>query len=303
MSAARLPAVWPHRGASEIVAAGGVSWHVQRFGAGPPLLLIHGTGASTHSFRALADLLCGTFEIVMVDLPGHGFSGVMESPGLPRVADALGALMRRLSIAPAMAAGHSAGAAVMLRMALDGAIAPQAVVGLCPALKPYGGGDGGFASKLVKLTLLNPVTPRLFAMRADPHRVARLIARTGSHLDDEGVALYAALLKRPEHVAGTLRLMAGWRLQPLLDDLPRLAPRAVMVSGARDRATPPGQVEAAARRIPRCETSRLEGLGHLAHEEDPHQVAAIIRDAAAGAGLLTARPGRERALKLAGGGA
>ena len=181
MSAARLPDLWPHRGASEIVAAGGVSWHVQRFGAGPQLFLIHGTGASTHSFRDLASRLCGEFEIVMADLPGHGFTGALEAPGLTQTAAALGALLRRLKIEPAIAAGHSAGAAVALRMVLDGAMAPRAVVGFCPALQPYGGAADGLASKLVKFALLNPVTPRIFAMRAEPRRVARLIAKTGSH--------------------------------------------------------------------------------------------------------------------------
>ncbi|MEQ8405960.1 MAG: alpha/beta fold hydrolase [Oceanicaulis sp.] len=301
MSAGRLPALWPHRGASEIVPAGGVSWHVQRFGAGPQLFLIHGTGASTHSFRDLASRLCGVFEIVMADLPGHGFTGPMDAPGLPQTAAALGALLRRLKIEPAIAAGHSAGAAVALRMALDGAMAPRAVIGFCPALQPYGGAADGVASKLVKLALLNPVTPRLFAMRAQPHRVARLLAKTGSHLADEGVDGYARLLKRPEHVAGTLRLMAHWRLRPLLDDLPRLKAAAVLVSGARDRATPSSQVEAAARRIPDCTTIRLEGLGHLAHEEAPDLAAQIVRDAARGAGLLQSNPDSE--LRLAGGGA
>ncbi|MGJ3230814.1 MAG: alpha/beta fold hydrolase BchO [Oceanicaulis sp.] len=301
MSAARLPDVWPHRGASELVSAGGVSWHVQRFGAGPALLLVHGTGASTHSLRELASLLCGEFEIVMADLPGHGFSGEMETPGLPNVAGALGALMRRIGVKPEIAAGHSAGAAVALRMALDGAIRPAAVVGLCPALQPYGGAADGLASKLVRVALLNPLTPRLFAMRADERRVVRLIAKTGSNLDEEGVALYTRLLKRPAHIAGTLRLMAHWRLRPLSEDLPRLTAHSVMVAGARDRATPPGQVEAAARRIPNCETIRLEGLGHLAHEEDPAAAAAVIRAAARGAGLVSTD--RQDARRLAGGGA
>ncbi|MFW5660485.1 MAG: alpha/beta fold hydrolase BchO [Oceanicaulis sp.] len=301
MSALRLPAVWPHRCASDIVAAGGVSWHVQRFGAGPPLLLIHGTGASTHSFRALAGLLSHEFEIVMADLPGHGFSGRLESPGLPQVSAALGALMRHLGIEPAIAAGHSAGAAVALRMALDGLIAPRAVIGLCPALQPYGGAADGLASKLVRVALLNPVTPRLFAMRADERRVARLIARTGSNLDAEGVGCYARLFKEPEHIAGTLRLMANWRLRPLLDDLPCLAPPAVLIAAERDRATPPGHVETGARRIPACELVRLSGLGHLAHEEDPEAAAAVIRRVARGAGLLANH--QERGLQLAGGGA
>jgi len=288
MTAARIPADWPHRAASQQVSAGGVSWHVQRLGSGPALLLIHGTGASTHSFRHVASQLAGDFEIVMVDLPGHGFSGSMEAPALPAVSRALGALLRQLDIEPAAAAGHSAGAAVILRMALDADMAPKVLIGLCPALQPYGGAADGIASRAVKLALLNPLAPRLFSMQADARRVARLIAKTGSHLDDEGVALYTRLLKRPAHVAGALRLMANWQLRPLLDDLGRLETLVTLVTGAHDRATPPDGVEAAARTIRQHSLIRLAGLGHLAHEEDPAATADLIRSAACEAGALIA---------------
>lgn len=285
MTLARIPDNWPHRASSEMVAAGGVSWHVQRFGSGPVLLLIHGTGASTHSFEHLARELGGEFEIVMADLPGHGFSGQMEAPELPLVAQALGALMARLGAAPALVAGHSAGAAIAIRMALDGVIKPQALIGLAPALQPYGGAADGIASKLARMALLNPLTPRLFAMRANTQSVARLIAKTGSRLDESGVARYQQLLKQPGHVAGALRLMAHWKLRPLLADLPRVTTPTTMVLGENDRATPAAEAWAAARRIPGCQEVRLPGLGHLAHEEDPGRTAGIIRLAAQTAGL------------------
>lgn len=285
MTIARIPDNWPWRANSEMVAAGGVSWHVQRVGSGPVLLLIHGTGASTHSFEHLARELSGEFEIVMADLPGHGFSGQMEAPELPLVAQALGALMARLGAVPAMVAGHSAGAAVAIRMTLDGVIQPRAVIGLAPALQPYGGAADGIASKLARMALLNPFTPRLFAMRANSASVARLIAKTGSQLDESGVAQYQQLLKQPGHVAGALRLMAHWQLRPLLADLPRLKTSTTVVLGENDRATPAAEAWAAARRIPGCQEIRLPGLGHLAHEEDPGRTADIIRLAAQAAGL------------------
>ena len=54
-------AAWPHREASRFVVAGGCRWHVQVMGAvdAPALWLLHGTGASSHSWRALLPLLAG----------------------------------------------------------------------------------------------------------------------------------------------------------------------------------------------------------------------------------------------------
>lgn len=282
MRRAQIPADWPHRAASAIVEAAGVSWHVQTLGAGPAVLMLHGTAASTHSFRALADGLAPTFQVVMVDLPGHGFSGTLSAPTLPRVADALGALLTRLELRPELVVGHSAGAAVAIRMVLDGRMDPQAIVGLAPALKPYGGAAEGFASQLARLTVLNPFAPRLMAWNASPLRVGRLIARTGSDLDDAGAAYYTRLLQNPDHLAGALRLMAHWSLRPLLADLGGLTTPLTLVVGEKDMATRPRDVEHAARYAPSAELIRLAGLGHLAHEEDPEQAAKIIKAAAEG---------------------
>ncbi len=283
-----IPADWPHQGASERVFAGGVDWHVQRFGTGPALLLIHGTAASTHSFRKLADTLSGEFELILVDLPGHGFSGDLEAPTLPRVAEALGALLRTLNISPGLVVGHSAGAAIAVRMALDGFIQPREIIGLGAALKPYGGAADGLATRLAKLIFINPIAPRLFASAASVVRVERLIAKTGSRLGDAGIGYYAQLLRRPEHVEGALRMMAHWNLRPLLRDMAQLEPKLTLVVGDKDRATPPREQKAPARIAPRSELITLAGLGHLAHEEAPGSIAQIIRKATGQSGLIDA---------------
>ncbi len=286
MTVRAIPEDWPHQGASESVSAGGVDWHVQRFGVGPTLLLIHGTAASTHSFRKLADALAEEFELILVDLPGHGFSGDLEAPTLPRVAEALGALLQRLSAIPSLVAGHSAGAAIAIRMALDGFIKPREIIGLGAALKPYGGAADGLASRLAKLVFINPLAPRLFAASASLSRVERLIAKTGSRLGEAGAEFYARLLRRPEHVKGALRMMAHWNLRPLLNDMANLEPKLTLVVGDRDRATPPRDQKAPARIVPRSELITLSELGHLAHEEAPGAIAQIIRKAAHETGLI-----------------
>ena len=63
---------WPHAEISRFHQVGGLRWHVQQMGEGPPILLIHGTGASTHSWRDLAPLLAERFTVIAADLPGHG---------------------------------------------------------------------------------------------------------------------------------------------------------------------------------------------------------------------------------------
>jgi len=274
---------WPHRSASSFVQADGIRWHVQQMKPPQPdarvLLLIHGTGAATHSWRGLMPLLARHHHIVAMDLPGHAFT---EMPtrwplSLPRMAQAVGALMGTLDVHADVIVGHSAGAAIAVRMALDGLARPRRIVSLNGALWPLGGFAGQFFSPMAKLLAANPVVPRLFAWRAaDRHVVERLIGSTGSAIDAQGMALYARLVANPAHVAGALSMMAQWALEPLQHDLQRLRVPLHLVVGANDRTVPPAQAASVQRLLPAAWRTILPALGHLAHEERPDLVAPLI---------------------------
>lgn len=270
---------WPNRSASRFVIAGGLRWHVQVLGSGPVVLLVHGTGAATHSWRDLAPLLAEHFTVVAPDLPGHGFT---EAPpahrlSLPAMAAALGELLLALGLAPALAVGHSAGAAILARMCLDDRIAPVALVSLNGALLPLHGMQGHLFSPIAKLLATTSLAARLFAWRArDPAVIARLIDNTGSALDPAGVELYARLARNPGHVAAALGMMAHWNLRPLERELSALTPPLVLVAADRDRMVTPGHALRVRRLVPGATVVRLSDLGHLAHEERPAEVAALV---------------------------
>jgi magnesium chelatase accessory protein len=273
---------WPHREASRFVDAGGFRWHVQRMGPAdaPAILLAHGTGAASHSWRGLAPLLARHYSVIAPDLPGHGFT---QSPrahrlSLPGMAADLAALLRVLQVKPAIAVGHSAGAAILTRMCLDGLIAPQLLVSLNGAFLPYGGPAANIFSPLAKMLVLNPFVPSLFAWQAG-HRgaVERLIGNTGSTIDPAGIRLYGKLVGNSDHVAAALRMMANWDLEPLLRDLPRLKPLLVLVAADGDRAIPPSVARKVREIQPKAVIERVPGLGHLAHEERPQLIAELIQ--------------------------
>jgi magnesium chelatase accessory protein len=279
---------WPHREASRFVRAGGMTWHVQEMGKGPPLLLVHGTGASTHSWRDAMPLLAGRFRVIAVDLPGHGFSD-MPPPGgltLDGMAQGLGALMREMKVRPELAAGHSAGAAILLRSSLDGGIAPKGIVSLNGALLPFDGVAGAVFKPLARLLIFNPLTPRLIAWWGrDRAAVDRLIRGTGSPLSEEGVALYARLFGSPAHAAAAMGMMANWDLRPLSDAFGGIDTQVLLVAAGDDKAVPADAAYRVRDRIPGARVDYWPGLGHLAHEEDPQKAADAIAAFGQGVGV------------------
>ncbi|MEQ8967897.1 MAG: alpha/beta fold hydrolase [Azospirillaceae bacterium] len=270
---------WPNREASRFVNAAGLRWHVQRMGAGPVALLVHGTGAATHSWRGLMPILAERFDTLAPDLPGHGFT---EHPGaarlsLPGMARDLDRLLETLGVAPDLVIGHSAGAAILARMALDGAIAPRLIVAINGAFRPFGGAAASLFSPMAKLLTLNPLAPRVFAWRAsDRAAVERLIRNTGSVPDPVGTTCYGRLVRRPAHVSAALGMMANWELRDLERDLTRLPVPLLLIAGGNDRAIPPGDAGTIRARVKGATLVDLPGLGHLAHEEDPRAVADAI---------------------------
>jgi magnesium chelatase accessory protein len=63
----------------------------------------------------------------------------------------------------------------------------------------------------------------------------------------------------------------------LVRDLPRLAPRLILVSGSNDGMVPPSEAHRVRSLVPQAELVPLRGLGHLAHEERPEEIAALLR--------------------------
>lgn len=272
---------WPNRAMSQFVSTTTVDWHVQVAGAGSGLLLLHGTGASTHTWRDMLAPLAERFTVIAPDLPGQGFSRArsVTSMSLPGMARAVSELLARLGMQPVGVVGHSAGAAIAAQMVLDRLMAPAHFIAINPAMLPLGGVAGQLFSPIARLFAGATLIPRLFSQfSSDRHSVRRLIDSTGSRLDEQGLALYQTLIASPAHVAGTLAMMANWDLHALAGALPRLRVNAHFILGANDRTISPASGHQVARLLgaPPRHVHVVAGCGHLVHEERPLDVVAQI---------------------------
>jgi magnesium chelatase accessory protein len=239
--------------------------------------MLHGAGGATHSWRNLATLLAPHYRLILPDLPGHGFTrqGNRSRLGLDGMAEDTIRLLRHMNESPQAIVGHSAGAAIALRMAET--LPLRAVIGINAALGQFEGIAGVIFPAMARALALIPFVPSAFArLSGTPQRVAALIDSTGSRIDTHGLDLYRRLVATPAHVDGTLAMMAQWRLQGLLSRLPALQAPTLLIAADDDRTVPPDVSARAAAVMPQARLIRLPQGGHLVHESHAHTIADTV---------------------------
>lgn len=213
-----------------------------------------------------------------IDLPGQGFTqcGARHRCGLDAMAEDILALCLAQDLNPYAIIGHSAGAAIALRLSEMMPDTPR-IVGINAALDTFQGVAGVLFPVLAKAIAALPMAASLFsATMSKDASVARIINGTGSTLTPEDLTLYRRLVASSTHVNATLNMMAQWKLEPLIERLPKIKAETVLVVGDRDTAVPHMTSIKAAGTLPNAVAVVLKGLGHLAHEQDAATVAKPI---------------------------
>ncbi len=172
--------------------------HLTVTGSGPPLLLLHGFGATGDYFRSIAPHLRDRYTLIAPDRPGFGYSDRAANADYSHEAQAalFLELLDRLGIARAAVIGHSMGAAVALRMAV---LRPERIQALVLAAGP--GRDGPLPHVLAPLVDL--LLPLLLQSRAVIRWASGTAAAAGDGPSDASVES----LLRAARVRGTA---AAW---------------------------------------------------------------------------------------------
>jgi magnesium chelatase accessory protein len=278
MPVPRMPKDWPNRSFARRIASQPHDWCVLDIGSGPVILLLHGAGGSGHSFRSLIPHLTPHYRVIVPDLPGQGFTraGQRGRLGLDAMAVDLLQLCKNENWTPAAIIGHSAGAALALRMA-ELSTSPAPVVGINAALGLFEGAAGVLFPLMAKVLALVPLLPTVISkLWGTPAKVDALLASTGSQIEPAGRAQYLALVQDTAHIEGTLGMMAQWQLDRLLARLPMIATPILLIASSGDRAVPASISQRAMEELPLGEIVLLPKYGHLVHEEAANAVADVV---------------------------
>jgi len=259
-----------------VLSVDGVGIHYVESGEGPALLLIHGLGASTFTFRRILPGLARRFRAVALDLKGFGFS---ERPDGDYTLSAQAALIRRamdrLDIEKASVLGHSMGGAVAMRLALA---YPGRVERLILASSAS---DVELGRRIWGAAVIGRLLPLAAPFTLHNRRFRELSLRSGYYDPARCTEDVIEGYMRPARVRGYLRAlgntMADWRRDPPLNPADITQPTLILW-GEADRWLPPSRGERLHRLIAGSRLNLVEGGGHLFLEEQPEAVLHAVED-------------------------
>lgn len=247
----------------------GVTLHLRDTGprGAPALILLHGLGASLHTWEPWARALDSTYRVIRFDFPGHGLSGPAAETDYrdDRTRRLLTALLDSLRIPRATLIGNSLGGRIAWSFAAE---SPERVNKLV-LISPDGFASPGFeydkpADVPSVLAVMRWVLPRS-VLRAN---LVPAYAKT-DRLTDSIVTRYHDLMRAPGNRDAMLLRMQQTMLTDPLPRLRRIAAPTLLLWGEQDQMIPIANAADYLRAMPQAELVRLPDVGHLPFEEAP----------------------------------
>ena len=247
-----------------------------------PIVLLHGTGSSLHSWNGWAAGLRGERRVIRLDLPGFGLTGPAPDAdySIAAYVRLLGAVLDALGVQRMVLAGHALGGEIAWATALAQPQRVQKLIlvnatGYPPA--PSGAPmEMPLGFKLARSAALAPLLyntlPRglvqgeLRHLYGAPERVTpELVDRHFElRLRQGNRRALAQVLQHTGHSDAT-------RIQQIKQPV-------LILWGGRDRWLPLAHAGRFGRDIPGARLQRFAALGHMPHEEDPASTLAALRE-------------------------
>lgn len=243
-----------------------------------PLVLIHGTGASLHTWEGWVAELKSTRRVISFDLPGFGLTGPNADNDYsdPRYVAFVRQFLARLGVGRAIVVGNSLGGAIAWQLALA---EPGRVAGL--VLVDAAGFD--FVPESVPLGFHIARTPVLrepmrwlLPRRAIEDSVLNVYGDPG-RVSAALVDRYYELTLREGNRVALMRRMDQQAPGPV-GRLPEINVPTLILWGSKDRLIPPRWGREFEQAIPGSRLVVFPGLGHVPQEEDPAATLAALRN-------------------------
>lgn len=243
-----------------------------------PIVLLHGTSASLHTWDGWAAALKGQRRVIRMDLPGFGLTGPMPDGDyrLTRYVGFVIALLDQLGVQQAVLAGNSFGGNLAWKIAVDHPQRVSKLVLVDAAGYPFDPASMPIGFKIAQIPALRPMMEHTLP-RSMIESSVRNVYGDPSKVTPELVDRYQELTLRSGNRSA---LVERFRQSPsgeFTAQIPQVRQPTLILWGGQDRLIPPDNALRFQRDIAGSRLVMFDALGHVPHEEDPEQTVAAVQ--------------------------
>lgn len=266
---------------SRFAALDGINVHYKRSGTGPPVLLLHGSASSLYGVEAVAQRLCGRFDVIRPDLPGFGVTGPRPDRDyrVQTYAATLSKFLDSIDVPRCVVTGNSLGGNIAWNIAVHDPGRVVALVLINATGYPEKELPAGMA--LARNPLVGQVLRRVMPRRGVERSLRQAAGNNAAVIDDATIDRAHRLWNRPGNPAAFVDFVNTDQPDRSAEIPSITAPTLVLRSADMDGQHFTRDIAASIEKI------HPEGA-HLLPQEDPQWVADAIT------GFLNTLPGNGR---------
>jgi pimeloyl-ACP methyl ester carboxylesterase len=257
---------------SKFLTIEGISVHLRDEGPRDdlhPIVLIHGTSASLHTWEGWVTILKGRHRVVSFDLPGFGLTGPFPDDDyrIEHYTRFVGDILDKLGVKHAVLVGNSSGGCIALQTALVRPDLADRLVLIASRGYPIDGKSLPIAWRIARAPILSSLATRITPRFIIDRGVVRAYGDPGKVTSDLVDRYYELTLR-----AGNRRALTLFFQQQQFTESDRIKTIAIptlILWGRLDRQAPLSDAARFHRDIAGSQLVVFDGLGHVPHEEDP----------------------------------
>lgn len=259
-----------------------VDLYHESYGAGPPILFLHGLGTSSHSWRHLIRPLSKNHKLILVDLKGFGKSPkpIDSHYSIQDQAELIYKFILRKNLSQLTLVGHSLGGGVALLTAIKlSERKPERLASLILISSASYQQDLPLFVNILRKPLLGRLA---FCLLSNKKKV-RMILKTAYYDDKkvskEEVQAYAAPLNSAggeNALIETAKKIIPSNIDEVTAEYGKIQFPALILWGRQDKIIPLKVGEKLHQALPNSQLVIIDRCGHIPHEEKPHEAISII---------------------------
>lgn len=243
------------------------------------LVLLHGTGASLHTWDGWVEALTDQYRVIRFDLPGFGLTGPDPQANytIEHYAAVVVAVLDALGVQRAVLAGNSLGGHVAWATAV---LHPERVTHLVlvdATGYPFEPDSIPLGFRIARTPVLNRLMEQVMPRPIVRGSVENVYGDP-SLVTEELVDRYFDLTAREGNRRALADRLRQIKPGPLSDRIPEIAVPTLILWGGQDRLVPPSLGDRFEDEIAGSRLVRFPALGHVPHEEDPAATVAVVRE-------------------------